>query len=106
MPVTFGFGGGMDYRCRPDTKLGFALAGGGTNWICVRTSVVAAAMRSRAGVYAKAHRGPAYLSAALAFANHWFTHATHLGARRSTAGKLPGQSYGGRLEAGYRYGLP
>ena len=28
----FGFGGGMDYQVSADAKLGFALAGGGTNW--------------------------------------------------------------------------
>ena len=29
---TYGFAGGMDYRFTPDTLVGFALAGAGTNW--------------------------------------------------------------------------
>jgi hypothetical protein len=28
----YGFAGGMDYHVAPDTILGFALAGGGTDW--------------------------------------------------------------------------
>jgi outer membrane autotransporter protein len=59
----------------------------------------------QAGVYAKAHAGPAYVSAALAFANHWFTtDRTVMGDQlRAT---FTGQSYAARLEGGYRYAVP
>ena len=32
MISTVGFAGGLDYHYTPDTVLGFAFAGGGTNW--------------------------------------------------------------------------
>ena len=62
------------------------------------------ATRSQAGVYGFTHAGPAYLGGALAFANHWFT------TNRSALGdaltaNFAGQSYGARLEGGYRYAV-
>src|SRR5262249_34017719 len=49
--------------------------------------------------------GPAYVAAAFAFANHWmstdrFAVFDHLSA------DFNAQSYGGRLEGGYRFGTP
>jgi outer membrane autotransporter protein len=46
--------------------------------------------------------GPAYLAGALAFANHWFS--TSRSALGDTA-NFDGQSYGARLEGGYRYAV-
>ena len=43
----YGFAGGADYRVSRDTVLGFALAGGGTNWNWRRASATAGAMHSR-----------------------------------------------------------
>jgi len=45
------------------------------------------------------------VAGALAFENHWFTtNRSALGDQLSAS--FNGQSYGGRLEAGYRWGLP
>jgi uncharacterized protein with beta-barrel porin domain len=101
-----GFAGGMDYRLTADTKLGFALAGGGTNWSLAQGLGSGRSDAFQGGVYAKTHSGPAYLSAALAFADHWFTTDRTAPLGDQLQAKFQGQSYGGRIEAGYRYGLP
>jgi autotransporter-associated beta strand protein len=102
----YGFAGGADYRVSPDTVLGFALAGGGTDWNLAQGLGNGRSDAFQAGVYAKTHAGPAYLSAALAFANNWFTTDRTSALGDQLQAKFQGQSYGGRIEAGYRYGLP
>ena len=102
----FGFAGGMDYHVVPNMTLGFGLAGAGTNWSLDQNLGTGRSDAFQAGVYAKTHSGPAYLSAALAFANHWFTTDRTAALGDQLQAKFDGQSYGGRLEAGYRYGLP
>ena len=58
-----------------------------------------------AGVYGVTHEGPAYLAAALAFANNWFTtNRTALGDQLTAS--FQGQSYSARLEGGYRFAVP
>ncbi len=95
---------GMDYHLSPDTIVGFALAGGGTNWGLANALGGGRSDAFQAGVYGFTHAGPAYLGGALAFANHWFT------TNRSALGdaltaNFAGQSYGARLEGGYRYAV-
>jgi len=102
----YGFAGGMDYHLSPDSLVGFSLAGGGTNWSLAQNLGSGRSDSFMAGVYAKTHSGPWYASAALGYADHWFTtdRASALGDQLRA--KFQGQSVGGRLEAGYRYGLP
>ena len=99
---TYGFAAGMDYHHSPDTIFGFALAGGGTNW-----GLSGGGGRSEAvqvGVYGITRAGPAYLAAALAFTNHWMTtNRTALGDQLTA--NFAAQSYGARVEAGYRYAV-
>jgi outer membrane autotransporter protein len=102
----FGFAGGMSYHLSPETLFGFAIAGGGTNWSLDQNLGSGRSDAFEAGVYAKTHSGPAYLSAALAFANHWFTTNRTSALGDQLQGKFQGQSYGGRLEAGYRFSVP
>ena len=101
----YGFAAGMDYHATPDLVYGFGLAGGGTNWNLAQGLGSGRSDAFQAGIYAKTHLGPAYLSAALAFANHWFTtDRTALGDQLRAS--FTGQSYAARLETGYRYALP
>jgi outer membrane autotransporter protein len=101
---TFGFAAGMDYRAAPNTVLGFALAGGGTGWGLANGLGSGRSDAFEAGVYGVTREGPAYLAAALAFANHWFaTSRSALGDQLNA--NFVGQSYGARLEAGYRFGV-
>jgi autotransporter-associated beta strand protein len=103
--TTYGFAAGLDYHYSPDTVLGFALAGGGTNWNLVQSLGTGRSDTFQAGVYGVTHAGPTYLAAALAFGNDWFTtNRTALGDQLTA--KFDGQSYGARLEGGYRFALP
>jgi autotransporter-associated beta strand protein len=96
--------GGMDYHITPDAIVGFALGGGGTNWGLASGMGTGRSDAFQAGAYAATRSGPAYLSAALAFANNWFT--VNRGALGdSLRATFAGQSYGARLEGDYRFGL-
>jgi uncharacterized protein with beta-barrel porin domain len=101
----YGFAGGMDYHFTPDALAGFALAGAGTTWNLAQGLGGGRSDAFQAGVYTKSYWGPAYVAAALAFSNNWFTtDRAALGDQlRAT---FDGQSYGGRLETGYRYSVP
>jgi len=59
----------------------------------------------QAGLYGKTHMGPAYLAAALAFSNSWFAMDRFVLGDQLSA-RFAGQSYGARLEGGYRFALP
>jgi len=101
----YGFAGGMDYHYTPDTLVGFALAGAGTTWNLAQGLGGGRSDAFQAGVYTKSYWGPAYVAAALAFANNWFTtDRSALGDQLQVT--FNGQSYGGRLETGYRYSVP
>jgi uncharacterized protein with beta-barrel porin domain len=98
---TFGFAGGMDYHVSPYTVVGFALAGAGSNWGLANALGTGRSDALQAGAYGISWFGPAYLAGALAFSNHWFT--TNRSALGDTlTANFIGQSYGARLEGGYR----
>ena len=101
---TFGFAAGMDYHVSPFTVVGFALAGGGTNWGLANALGNGRSEAFQVGAYGITWFGPAYLAGALAFTNHWFTTSrSALGDQLSAS--FDGQSYGARFEAGYRYAV-
>jgi uncharacterized protein with beta-barrel porin domain len=101
---TFGFAAGMDYHPVPDTILGFALAGGGTNWTLAQALGSGRSDAFQAGVYGTKYFGPAYVAGSLAFANNWMTtNRTALGDQLTSS--FNAQSVGGRVEAGYRYAV-
>ena len=96
---TVGFAGGFDYRYTPDTVLGFAFAGGGTNWGLSQGLGGGRSDAFQAGVYGATKYGPAYLAAAFAFANHWMS-TDRLAVGDHLTADFNAQSYGGRLEGG------
>jgi autotransporter-associated beta strand protein len=98
----YGFAGGLDYHFSPDTVAGFALAGGGTTWGLAQGFGGGRSGAFEAGVYGATRSGPAYVAAALAFANHWMT-TNRIALSDQLSASFNGQSYAGRLEAGYRY---
>src|SRR5262249_40544413 len=99
---TYGFAGGLDYHYSPATVIGFALAGGGPHWNLAQGLGVGRGYAFRASVYGVTNRGPAYLAAALAFANSGFaTDRTVLSDQLSAS--FHGQSYSARLEGGHRF---
>jgi autotransporter-associated beta strand protein len=98
----FGFAAGMVYHLSPYNVFGFALAGGGTNWGLANVLGSGRSDAFQAGTYGMSWFGPAYVAGALAFTNHWFTTNRSALGDQLTA-NFDGQSYGGRVEAGYRY---
>jgi uncharacterized protein with beta-barrel porin domain len=101
----YGFAGGMDYHATPNTLYGFALAGAGTNWNLAQGLGSGRSDAFQAGVYGKSYWGPAYVAAALAFSDNWFS-TNRMALGDELTARFAGQSYGGRLETGYRYAVP
>ena len=101
-----GFAAGADYRVTPFTTVGFALAGAGTGWSLAQGLGSGQSDALMAGIYGKTAFGPAYVAASLAFANHWMSTDRISFASDQLAAKFNAQSYGGRVEAGYRFASP
>ena len=103
---TAGFAGGFDYRLAPNSVVGFAIAGGGTNWSLSQGLGGGRSDAVQAGVYGATRWGAAYLAADFAFTNHWMsTDRFAFGGDHLTA-DFNAQSYGGRFEGGYRFETP
>jgi autotransporter-associated beta strand protein len=101
----YGYAAGLDYHWSPDTVTGFALAGGGTNWNLAQGLGSGRSDAFQAGVYGVTRSGPFYLAGAFAFADNWMsTNRIALGDQLTAS--FNAQSYGGRVEAGYRYAVP
>jgi outer membrane autotransporter protein len=103
---TVGFAGGLDYRLTPDTVVGLAFAGGGTDWSLSQGLGGGKSDAFQAGIYGATKSGPAYLAAAFTFANHWMSTDRIAFAGDHLTADFNAQSYGGRLEGGYRFGTP
>jgi len=103
--ATAGFAGGFDYHLSRDSVLGLAFAGGGTNWSLAQGLGGGKSDAFQAGVYGATKSGPAYLAAAFAFANHWMS-TDRLAFGDHLTASFNAQSYGGRIEGGYRIGTP
>jgi outer membrane autotransporter protein len=100
----FGFAGGMDYHYSPDTIVGFALGGAGLNWGLSGGMGGGRSDSFQSGVYGITRFGPAYLAGSFAFGNNWMTtNRTALGDQLTAS--FDAQSYGIRLEGGYRYAV-
>jgi hypothetical protein len=70
---TAGFATGFDYRLAPNSVVGFALAGGGTNWSLSQGLGGGRSDALQAGIYGATRWGPAYFAADFAFTNHWMS---------------------------------
>jgi autotransporter-associated beta strand protein len=103
---TAGFATGFDYRFSPNSVVGFALAGGGTNWGLSQGLGGGRSDALQAGIYGATRWGPAYVAADFAFTNHWMsTDRFAFGGDQLTT-NFNAQSYGGRFEGGYRFATP
>jgi outer membrane autotransporter protein len=100
---TAGGTAGLDYRLAPGTVVGFALAGGGTNWGLAQGLGGGKSDAFQAGVYGTARWGSAYLAAALSFTNNWMSTDRFAFAGDHLSASFNAQSYGGRVESGYRF---
>jgi autotransporter-associated beta strand protein len=100
---TAGFAAGLDYRLTPNSVVGLALAGGGTNWSLAQGLGGGKSDAFQAGLYGATRWGPAYLAAAFAFTNHWMSTDRFAFAGDHLTASFNAQSYGGRIESGYRF---
>jgi autotransporter-associated beta strand protein len=99
---TAGFAAGLDYRLSPNSVMGIALAGGGANWSLSQGLGGGKSDAFQAGVYGATRWGAAYLAGAFAFTNHWMSTDRFAFAGDHLTASFNAQSYGGRVEGGYR----
>ena len=103
----YGTAVGADYRFSPFTVAGFALAGGATSFNVVGSGSGRSDL-FQAGAYLRNNVGPAYISAALAYAWQDVTTdrtVTVAGVDRLRA-SFNANAFSGRIEGGYRFVTP
>ncbi|CAN2536236.1 hypothetical+protein [Methylocapsa aurea] len=98
----FGVAAGLDYRVDPQTTLGVAMAGGGENWDLSEGLGGGHGDFLQAGGYASTRFDALHVSAAFAFSEHWLSTQRTSAFGDMLAGASNAQSYGGRVESGYR----
>ncbi|WP_249164326.1 autotransporter domain-containing protein [Bradyrhizobium jicamae] len=104
----WGVAAGADYKVSPDTLLGFALGGGGSNYSLANGLGNGSADLFQAGVFGRHNVGPAYLSAALAYGWHDVTTNRNvaLAGFDQLQGRFQAESFSARFEGGYRFATP
>jgi autotransporter-associated beta strand protein len=104
----YGYAGGLDYRITPDTTVGFALGGAGTNWTVANALGTGRSDVFQGGIYGSTRWGAAYVSAALAYATYWMStdrFVNVFGTDQLTS-NFTAHDFSGRIEGGYRFALP
>lgn len=100
--ATTGLAVGAEYRLSPRSLFGVVLAGDNAGWRLSNGFGGGESNGFQAGLYGNTWFGPAYVAGSLSFANHWFsTDRTALGTQLTSS--FIGQSYGARIEGGYRF---
>ena len=104
----WGVVGGADYKLTPDALVGFALAGGGTNYSLSDALGTGRSDMFQAGVFGRQNIGAAYLSAALAYGWHDVTtnRTVALPAGDVLQARFRAETFSGRFEGGYRFATP
>ena len=100
----WGFAAGFENRASPDTKVGFALAGGRTNWRLSDDLGDGESDAFQAGIYGKTRSGPGYLSGALAFTYYWMSTDRYAFGGDHLTASFDAYGLSGRIEGGYRFG--
>jgi uncharacterized protein with beta-barrel porin domain len=103
-----GVAAGADYRFAPDALVGFSLAGGNINWSLTGANAIGGGSSDTfmAGVYGKYGLGAGYISGAATYTNYWMKtdRVSFAGAGDLYRANFDAESWGGRLEGGYRAG--
>jgi uncharacterized protein with beta-barrel porin domain len=100
----YAFAAGVDYKLTPNSVVGFALAGGGTNWSLASALGTGRSDMFEGGIYGLSRWGNFYVGADAAVGNHWMSTQRFALGDQLTA-NFNGQIYGMRGEAGYRYAV-
>ncbi|HWN52091.1 MAG TPA: autotransporter outer membrane beta-barrel domain-containing protein, partial [Xanthobacteraceae bacterium] len=105
---TFGYATGLDYRVTPYTVVGFALAGGGTNYGLSDGLGGGRSDMFQAAVYSTTRINAAYVSAALAYAWHHVStdRFVNVAGTDHLTADFDANNVGGRIEGGYRFPIP
>jgi uncharacterized protein with beta-barrel porin domain len=98
----YGGAAGFDYRLTPETMLGFALGGAGTNFGLTNGLGGGRSEVFQAGLYGRHTSGPAYVSGALAWGWQDITLNRTVFANRYRA-NFDANALTGRLEGGWRF---
>ncbi len=103
-----GYATGLDYRVTPNTVVGFALAGGGTNYGVSGGFGGGRSDMFQAALYSSTRIDAAYLSTALAYGWHRFTTDRYVtvAGNDHLVGDFTANNIGGRVEGGYRFAIP
>jgi uncharacterized protein with beta-barrel porin domain len=101
-----GIAGALDYHVTRDTVIGVALAGGETNWGLADGLGGGRSDAFQAGVYGATRNGPAYLAGSLAYTWHAASTDRLAFAGDELTARFNAQSFGGRIESGYRWAWP
>ena len=101
-----GFAGALDYHLSADTVIGVALAGGDTNWGLTDGLGGGRSNAMQVGIYGKTRSGPAYLAGSLAYTWHAVSTDRFALAGDDLSARFNAESFGGRLEGGYRLAWP
>jgi uncharacterized protein with beta-barrel porin domain len=99
---------GADYLFSPDTIAGFALAGGGTNYVVGNGLGSGRSDLFQAGVYARHTMGAAYIAGALAYGWQDITtdRTVTLAGLDQLQARFNANAFSGRVEGGYRFVSP
>ena len=99
---------GADYRFSPYTIVGFALAGGGTNFTIANALGTGRSDLFQAGAFVRHTVGPAYLSGALAYGWQDITmdRTVNIVGTDQLRAKFNANAFSGRVEGGYRFVTP
>ena len=99
-----GVAAGADYRFSQDSLAGFSLAGGETSWNLSGGFGNGRSDVFLTGIYGLQKLGAAYFSGAATYANYWMStgRTVSVAGADSLQANFNAQSFGGRLEGGYR----
>ena len=105
---SYGLATGADYHASPDLMVGFALAGGGTNYGLSDGLGGGKSDVFQMGFYGSKQFGPAYVSAALSYAWHGMqtSRTVTISGTDTLTASFNAHSFGGRLESGYKFDVP
>jgi outer membrane autotransporter protein len=100
----YGGAAGFDYRLTPQTLVGFALGGAGTNYSLANGLGSGSSELFQAGIYGRHDFGAAYLAGSLAYGWQDVTTDRNVFFNRYRA-NFDTDAFTGRLETGYRFAL-
>lgn len=105
---SFGYAAGLDYRLTPYTTVGFALAGGGTNYGLSDGLGGGRSDMFQAAIYGTTRIDAAYVSAVLAYGWHHVTtdRDVTLSGNDHLSADFSARNIAGRIEGGYRFAIP